>query len=309
MERIIEKAECINKTICSICIAKNENNCISNTFNLVTSISLTIVILILNSIVFYVLTGPKFCRNSLFRFIFIGVIFNTVASLFIWAAFFHNCAIKFFDEILNISPRLYLYITFVITTLNAYNNILISFDIFIQNKFPKLIQFRNKYEITVVLVVILVSCLLNLQHFRHGVCILLDGDDKSFHQVIYFTCIEVIVPFLLRTLLTTLAFHQTVTNSRKTHESNLKDKKKLFIIMSILNFSFLFFNLQYCMIELIKTAFKVNPISESLYKVSSLLRFVYFYLEIIIFVINNTLLKEFRLPSLTGESAINLFVK
>ena len=53
-------------------------------FNLISSITISAIALIGNSIIVYILAKPEFRKESFFRYLFFGTIFNTINALLIW---------------------------------------------------------------------------------------------------------------------------------------------------------------------------------------------------------------------------------
>ena len=60
------------------------SNDISDLFNLVSSISVSIIAIIGNSIVLFILTKEEFFKETFYRYLLIGTIFNTISALLIW---------------------------------------------------------------------------------------------------------------------------------------------------------------------------------------------------------------------------------
>ena len=53
-------------------------------FHQVSSITISLVAIIGNSLIFYIFAKPEFKTQSFFRYLFFGTIFNTINALLIW---------------------------------------------------------------------------------------------------------------------------------------------------------------------------------------------------------------------------------
>ena len=264
-------------------------------FEMVASITLTSIIVPTNFLIFIIITRAKFRNISLFRYILFEILLNTSIEIIVWAAFFIDTVTNYLEKNFG-SCKLYLYITFVFTTWNAWNYVLIFIDNYFLVKFPTQFRIRKtlKFQITNFFSLLLFSCLLNMQHFEYGMCRLVK-DIQSFRQVLYFTIIEVILPFSLRFLFAILTFRERVVTRMRANPTNinLRNDKKVFIVMSALNLCFLGFNLPYCIALLIDTYDHKYSVNNWILDAFILLRFIYFYLEILLFCISNRLFREF----------------
>lgn len=297
--------ECVNTS------SKNEMvfNCtyqpILNKEAVVSVVVLAVIGVTGNSIALYVFSRLNLSEKSLSRYIVIGIVFNTINGLFAFAAFFPN----YFIEKTRISRKLYLYITFVVTTFSSWNNVLILIDTYISIKFIASFRIRRKlsFQIVAVLSQFMLSCSLNSQHFKFGVCYL-EKDTESFAQVLYFAISEVIIPFSLRILFSLLILYEIIQSKIKSKQTNLENVKKISKIMLGLNILYLSFNLPYSIVMLISTSKSAIKIPEIVTNLFTHLRFIYFYLDLLIYFINNSLFRKYCCTCLTTCSCKNLTV-
>ena len=287
---------CENKTSdCQFyCIFKTSN---SNNFTLTVAITLTVVITIVNSIALTVLvrSTPDFRRQSFFRYILLGIILNCINGLVTWMAFYLDNVLIFFEVYLKIDSKIYLFFTFVFTTFCSWNYVLILIDNYWLVRFP-LYQIRTqlKFQIIVILTLLLLSILLNLQHFGFENIKIVPNDSDSFHQVLYFTIIEVIIPFILRVLFSILTFRERVVRRMRANPTNLnlRNDIKVFRIISALNLCFLAFNLPYCIALLIDTYKNKYSVNIWILDAFIVLRFTCFYFEIFLFCFLSRVFRE-----------------
>ena len=130
-----------------------------NRLNMSASISVTIIALIGNSIVFYVLSKPAFKNKSIFRYLLVATIVDTVNAIQIWPSNFPDF---FLINTLDIACKLWFYLGNVFGTYTSWLNIVISLDTLFAVKFPRKFSIRKtyKFQLFVLLVLFVILCLL-----------------------------------------------------------------------------------------------------------------------------------------------------
>ena len=276
-------------------ITDNKNNL--PTISLVLSITLTIFGIIGNSVVFYIFSRYEFRKESFYRYILISNIFDTVNGLLIWPIIYQDYLLKKIP----ISCVLFYYIGYVTLTFSAWANVIASVDTYALIKFRKRFEFRQKlnFQLMIMLITFAISCLINLPHYFQVVCRVSCSNSESYFHVAYLTIIEIILPFTLMVIFTSLIFHELIASRKKVaNQGNLKKRVRIFKIMFGINLLFLICHLPQSIVTIIYIS-KCTPYLEKIYFYFTYLRFFYFYLDIFIYFIAN---KRFRKYFLTHRA-------
>ena len=130
-----------------------------DTFNLASALTVTLAALIGNSLVIYVLSKPEFIKHSLFRYLLVATIFDTLNSLQIWP---NNYDSFMLIKTLDIACKLWFYLGNVIGTYSSFMNIVTALDTFFSVKYPTKFHFRKtfKFQITALVLMFFLLCLI-----------------------------------------------------------------------------------------------------------------------------------------------------
>ena len=118
-------------------------------FHQVSSITISLVAIIGNSLIFYILAKPEFRSQSFFRYLFFGTIFNTINALLIWPINYPDFFL--INEIL-ISCNIQQYINDVSTTFSGWIIVLTSVDTFLSVKYPTKFQLVKSFKAQIIII-------------------------------------------------------------------------------------------------------------------------------------------------------------
>jgi hypothetical protein len=128
-------------------------------FHLVSSITISSIALLGNSIIFYILAKPEFRSQSFFRYLFIGTIFDTIRALSIWPTYYPD---YFLINEFTFRCNLYQYISDIHFSLSGWIIILTTLDTFLLVKYPTKFKFIKtfKFQMLIVLILFISFCSL-----------------------------------------------------------------------------------------------------------------------------------------------------
>jgi hypothetical protein len=263
-------------------------------FYLVSSITITSIALLGNSIIFYILAKPEFRSQSFFRYLFIGTIFDTINLLLIWLS---NYADFFLISKLKIICCLYQYISTIFWTLSSWLLILTSLDTFLLVKYPTKFKFIKKFKFQMLIILILFISFCAL-YSTYWIFTIVDSEygcvtvspKISFYLNLSLGIFSIVIPFLSTFLINILTFLQLRKNQMNINNS--KRAKKLFKISVGLDFLFLFsFAPSFIIILIGNLSHILFP--EILYFILiNIFPYCYFSLDFFVYLFANRLFKQ-----------------
>ena len=222
-----------------------------NTFNQVSAIIITLVAVGGNSIVLVILARPEFRKQSLFRYLFIATIFDTLNALQIWP----NSYFDFFlINQLDISCKLYSYLPSVTNVFSSWMNALSSIDVYLTVNYSSKFLFRKnlKTQILAMSITFVMAVVLNLPMYFYAIIRDPIGCSSYSYQVSFyinlnFIIVFLIIPFIFMVLANSLVFIQLKKQKKLIENQDnrevYKKAKSLFNLSLGMNFLFLASNL------------------------------------------------------------------
>ena len=266
----------------------------SDLFNLVSSITVSAVALIGNSIVFYILTKKEFLKESVFRCLFIGTIFNTINALHIWPSNYPDFFLK--NKSL-FSCILINYVSAVFDTFSAWMIVLTSTDIYLTVKYPTKFLFRKKinYQMIIISILFILFCSLYSPYFIYTTidpnygCIAVSFE-IAFYINLYFLILFTVLPFIIMAITNSLTYLHL--QKRQINQNNSKKAKRLFKTSLGLNLFFLISNIPVSTVFIIGNISNIN-FSNVIYNIFKLITYAYFSLDFFIYYIANRLFRVY----------------
>ena len=243
-------------------------NSINSKFSLIAAIVLTIVGVIGNPIVFFILTKSRFRNVSIFRYSIVSVVNDSFVLITMWP---YNFPEAFQMNTSSISCKLSQYFGYLFYQFCSWIIVLSSIDRLLSVKYATRFQFRNKlkYQALALSVIFVVILFLDIPfysyfdiHVQSNNSTLCATNDIFIQFYIDLTnlLISTIIPFFIMVLCTILIGHTLITQKSRLMENRRTYKKELQYVKVLyaLDAFFLICNLPFCIQQLISDGFTIN---------------------------------------------------
>ena len=237
---------------------------VDNDFTFITSIFLTMVGLPGNSITILILSSSKMREISMFRYLIISMVNDSLVLVTMWFSTLPN---MFLAD--SMCCKLSLYLSNLFYNYSAWIVVLNLIDRLIIVKCPTKFRFRDqlKFQALLLLTTFMVIILATIPFYIYSdintriniTSCGTNSPETEFYVEFSGALVGVIVPFVLMIILTTLIGNQLIKKSRNL-ESRKKFKKEIRLIKLMISMSlfFLIFNLPYYIQQLIHTGLSFN---------------------------------------------------
>ena len=263
-------------------------------FNLISSITISAIALIGNSIIVYILAKPEFRKESFFRYLFIRTIVDTINAMLIWPSIYPDF---FLIHNILIICQFNHYVNDVFNTLSSWIIVISSIDIYLTVKYPTKFHYRKKfkYQMIIFLILFITICSLYSTDFIYTIT-----DPKnnckavsfqiSFYLNLYSMILFAVLPFIIMAITNILTYLQL--RERKINRNQPKKAKKLFKTSLGLNLFFFISNIPVFTVYVIGNISNTN-FSDFFYNIFNLISFAYFSFDFFIYIIANRLFREY----------------
>ena len=211
-----------------------------------------------NSLVFYILTRPKFLKESIFRLFIISEIAATVLLI---SSMVYG-VLTFLK--LDVPPtfcKIFLFLTYIFYGFYPWVSVLNSLDRLLTLKYPKNFKFLKTFK-TQVLTAISIFCMFmifNIPRIVYGartnrtLCAIND-DQAGFYVNLINLVISDIIPFFIMICSTFLIFHYLITQKKKLQEnvSNFRREKQFIKSVLAMDLWFLICYSPFCIMQLLR---------------------------------------------------------
>ena len=196
----------------------------------VTSILLTVIGFIGNSISIHILTRPVFIKVPMFRYFLFCEIKNLIYFVYMWTWYVPN---RFEWMIPSMFCKLWEYIGYVMYTMLSWVSVLNSIDRLLSFKYSDKYDFRKKfkYQALAVATILLLSMITNVPFYLYFVvtnstiCHIQD-QEAVFYIYLVNSFISNIIPFIIMTVSTILILKHLVSKKRATHPNTTDFKRE-----------------------------------------------------------------------------------
>jgi hypothetical protein len=211
------------------------------------SVAFTSTGLIGNSMVIFILSRPKFRKESLFRYLLIATIVDSIYLFTIWPFSYHEELNTTIEIMCKLGP----YITRIIYQLSPWIMITSSLDRYIATKYPTEFMFRKefKYQALAIIIILFSITFINIPYFYFFKIVRINSNETScqfenfttfFYMDLSDALISTIIPFLLMSLFNLLTYKALL----KSKKINLRRKKyykesRFFKVILLMNIFFL----------------------------------------------------------------------
>ena len=261
---------------------------------LYSSIVITIVGILGNSSVLFIISQKEFRLVPMFRFLICSTIIDTITLFFIWTSVFGEFVNH---DTENISCKLFSVFHYLFYNISTYIMVLCSIERAISLKKPHLKFFKNlKNQFLLILIIFVLLILANLpSYFFNEIisnsnetwCDYLDNNAKiGFYMGLYLSVISAFLPFLLMATCTAYVAHHLLTKRMLTPgRQNKKDRRFIKVILT-LDLFFLISNLPFYTVSVIYDLLDIH--FDLLYDLVNILSYTYSSFNFFVFLISNT---------------------
>ena len=273
-------------------------NALDNHF--IFDIILTIIGLIGNGFVLYVLTRKQFIKITLYRYLIAITISDVINLLFLWPMNYHHL---FLMDSNSINCKSIMFTSSMFNSVTPWFILLSSFDRFLSIKYPLTYQYRKnlKYQIFAIFIITVVMILLNIPEFiffdvtkdENNVTSCGYSDENALACDIYYELFSLFVPFGLMIIITSLIGYILIKNktSLQTNETKYKKNKHLIKVLIVLDLYFLICNLPYGIFTIYYAVLNINAYNSVGYTIVNDLTIVYNSFNFFVYMLSN---KNFR---------------
>jgi hypothetical protein len=273
----------------------DKKNDIIKIYNFSASTIFTIIGIIGNTIVIYILTKPNFRKESTFRFLIISTIGSSIKLSATWPSSFYQSAIL--DDL---NCKILSYMGFLIGRFPPWINGLGSIDRYISVKYPQKFKFRNqfKYQALAVLIVFIALIFLDLPFYfyvgkqlNRTSCEEINPEAGIFLNI-YYLILTILIPVTISLVTAYLTSKQLIKHKKKLHIVNFKKEKQHFYVLLGINILFTFSQIPYILFLSICVIMKMEFFGTLVYYIVYSLTNVYVSFDIIIYFISNKLFRK-----------------
>ena len=264
--------------------------------NLYSSIVLTAIGMLGNSLVIYIFTRPQFLKVSMFRYWVAETIADIINLLSNWLSVFPNF---FYVNQLSISCKIFYYLYYVPFQLSPWMLAFSSIDRVLSVKYPTTSKIRNnfKYQLTAITSAIIVVSLVNIPIiWYHDViedqgCVTTDLTIQFYLDILNLL-IMTLLPFMIMVVSTCLIWQQLLMKKKNLKQENKKRYHKdvqLIKILCIMDIYFLVLNLPYAIYVIVCDILKINAFDTLALYVTAILAYGFSAFNFFIYIIFNKL--------------------
>ena len=254
-----------------------------NKFKLVSISLLTIIALIGNSLVVYVLTREEFHKIPLFRLLTVSTVFDTLSLLNVWPGSFNEL---FGISSSNFKCKIFAYLVYVPGQISSWIIVYTGIDCLISVKFPRKFEFRNtiKFQLLLVINILIFMLLIDIPYIYTKEVLLIQNETKcvvnNFNIAFYINLtsasILTLFPNLISILNSFIIFKQLTSRKAKLQNRiKLAKETKLFKVYISISIFYLITNLPYCILVIISNLLNVSLNGTLIWNVFLLIAVIY----------------------------------
>ena len=272
---------------------------IKNNFNLISSIALTIIGIVGNLLVVYILTRKYFRKQSMFRYLVFATVVDTFNILSTWPIIYAN----FFQlNNLELNCKVFFYAVYVGFQFSPLLILVSTIDRYITVKGTIMFVFRKKlkYQILVILAIFLSLLAIDSPFFIYYKL----GANETGCQPINVTTstyldildglIAAVIPFVLMILFNSLIACKLINQKAKLHQNRRKIKKDTlhFKTTCAICLYFLFCNLPFCIFTVTNDLLGIDYIGTFTFFILNTLTYVYSSCNLFVYILANRIFRN-----------------
>ena len=190
----------------------------------------TIIAIIGNSFVFYILTRPKFLKEAIFRYFLCSVIVSTLELVLLWAYSLPKLLQWSFPKLF---CQIFTYLSFFLYDLYSWVSAINSIDRVFSLKYGSKFKFlkKFKYQALGIASISAILSLTNIPHFIYDdlsnitLCTIKDMQ-IGFYIILSNLILSAILPFLTMLFSTLLIIHHLITQKKILYHHKIIDYKR-----------------------------------------------------------------------------------
>ena len=277
----------------------------SRDFQLISSILITIISLIGNLLVAFILLRLKeFKKEPIFRYLLFAAINDLLNCIFIWPMFYPD---YFLINQFDISCKLFSFIITVLQQLSSWINVVISIDTYVMVKYPADYHKRKnvKFQVIILSAVFFILCFLNVPWAYFPIVVLtiicyVSDPLIVFYLQIYKNILQILIPCILMLVFSSLT-HRELTLKKKIMKRHniLRKQKNLFKTSLIFNVSFFICNISNIILFIISFVadFMFSQIISDIFMAIS---YFFYSFDFFIYLISNRIFREYFFSLFNG---------
>ena len=239
----------------------------------ISSVILTFIAIVGNSLVFYILTRPKFLKESIFRYFIASEIVASTKVIVLWIYSIPN----FINwKVPDIFCKLFMCLVYVTYDLYPWISVINSIDRFISLKYPSRFLWTKKFQfqsLTIVIMLILLILINSVRYFysissKSTVCEIA-SKEKGFYINLVNMLISSVIPFLIMLLCTFLIFYHLISQKLRLQQNNNDFKREKVFIRNVLimDLWFLICYTPFCVTTFLQYTLDFTNIDENVWKI------------------------------------------
>ena len=267
--------------------------------NFISTAILTVFALVGNSLVVFILSRPKFLKVSMFLYLLVSTIFDTINVLVSWPSVFPD---SFQINQNSLSCKLFVYLFFVPFQTSPWIISISSVDRYLSIKYPKSLRFRNKFafQSTSILIIFVAIILIDIPIFiYHDVSLnetrcVPTTFNIQFYLDILINLVSTIIPFciMISTTLLTACNLKKQKSKLKCHSSKLGKELQLIKVLLAMDFYFLICNFPCNILTIVDDLLGINYFDTASFYILNAMSNVFFSCNFFIYFAFNKLFRH-----------------
>jgi hypothetical protein len=272
---------------------------IQKNFGIISKSTLTVIGLLGNSFVFYILTRPKFFKKSIYRYMIFETILNTLLVIGAWI---YNYPDIFFNSSLTACKSI-IYLSLSIYRLSPWIIALTAIDRYLSVKYPRKFEFRNKFKFQ-ALAIFLVTLAIGLAgtpnilnrtlDLNQTRCITINQKTQIIMNIVNIL-LAVLLPILIMSISTSLIYHQLKIQKKNLNSNNLRKESRLCKVLFSISLFYFICNLPYSVVTLINNLSALPIVGTFSFDIVLFISAIYPSCDFFIYFFTNKLFRSYFL--------------
>ena len=282
-------------------------------FNIISLAVTSVVSLIGNSLVLFIITRPRLLKVAMFRYYIAVTIIDTInvlaTFLYVFPKYTGFNTNKFSCKLINFTTN-------VAYILSPWTTLLACSDRYLSVKYPSSLQFRNdfKYQLLAITIVFSVITLINTPFYIFSIldenqtfCKMASDFQVEFSMDLFNAFQATFIPFLLMILITVLTARELFISRKKFNKQKFRNEIKFIKVLLAMNFFFLVTNLPYSILNVYYYTIGIsNFIDTFLYDAFLFLNNIYYSCDFFVFFMSNRLFREYFFKLIRSRKRNNI---
>ena len=270
----------------------------SKQFNFITSVIMTSIGLLGNSLSIYIMSRPKLRDITIFRYLMVAMVNDSLVLGTMWIS---TLPYIFLSD--SLSCKISTYFAYLFQSFSGWILVVSLTDRLISVKYPTKFKFRNvfKYQSLIFITIFTIICLLyvpfslyfDMYESSNQTSCLTADDQTNFYLNVCSFLIGILFPFILMILLAALIGYQLIKNKRRFNNTkSLYKEKRLITLTVVISIVFLITNLLFYIQWLINQNVYLNGTKFLIYSLSNQLTYFYNTIGFFLCMMSNSVFRQ-----------------